>query len=96
MADTPVMQRRTHNGLAALQRKLERLELDHLRQLALAQHNEIESLREKLRAAEDEAHNADIVCNMWRDIAEERQAATGADITVGITRDGQIGVVHAH
>ena len=68
-------------------RRLEQLKLAHLEQLVALQAEHIEQLQAALERAERDAWNADIVSEQWRYVAEHSGQA------LGITRDGQIGVV---
>lgn len=78
------MSAHTRDPLAALRRRLEKWELEHLRQHAL-------ELQERLERAEEEAARAWESAEFWRDNALELQEALMADgFTVGITRGGQL------
>lgn len=50
---------------------------------------EVLELRERVARAEREAWNADLVAGMWQDAAEQAAAAR-EDVTLAITRDGQV------
>lgn len=50
---------------------------------------EVLELRERVARAEREAWNADLVASMWQDAAEQAAAAR-EDVTLAITRDGQV------
>ena len=78
-------------SLKALQRKLERLELEHLRQHAAKLHTELEAAESALeRACQSEM--------FWQDHAMELQRALYDDThathrCVGITKQGELMVV---
>jgi len=70
--------------LGAMRRRLERWELQHLRQHAL-------ELQERMERAEEEAARAWESAEFWRDNAMELQEALMSDgFTVGITKSGQM------
>lgn len=70
--------------LAAMRRRLEKWELQHLRQHAL-------ELQERLDRAEEEAARAWESAEFWRDNAMELQEYLIEDgFTVGITKQGQM------
>lgn len=76
------------NPLNALQRKLERMELEHLRQHALELHQRLEKLEPELDSAIESAE-------FWQRHAQDLQAALADDYQathrcVGITRDGEL------
>ena len=79
------------SALQRIRRRLERLELEHLRRHAAEQAARIEQLEAKLATAEDEAIDA------WR-CAEEWREATMTNLHqvmemgahVGITREGDV------
>lgn len=74
----------THDPLAAMRRRLEKWELQHLRQHAL-------ELQERLDRAEEEAARAWESADFWRDNAMDLQQALMEDgFTVGITKEGQM------
>lgn len=74
----------THDPLAAMRRRLEKWELQHLRQHAL-------ELQERLDRAEEEAARAWESAEFWRDNAMELQEHLIEDgFTVGITKEGQM------
>jgi hypothetical protein len=72
----------------AIQRKLDRWELEHLRLLAAQQAEQIEELQRRLAWAEDCAER-------WRDDALDLQAQLADSVggVPGLTRDGQLVVV---
>lgn len=73
-------------ALARIQAKLDRWELEHLREHAseLAATNEM--LRERLAAAEERA-------DWWHDQVMSMQEQLADDLCVGMTRDGHLGIV---
>lgn len=79
------------NKLAALKRKLERLELDHLRQLAA-------ELHEKLERAEADAAQANESADFWQRHGMQLQEAFhdgefATHRSIGITKSGELMVV---
>ena len=70
-----------------LQRRLDRWELDHLRQLAKDQAEQIERLTNELHAAEDAAI-------MWQRLSMDRDDAEGPT-AIGLTVEGELMVVPA-
>jgi len=50
---------------------------------------EVLELRERVERAERDAWNAEVVATMWQDAAEQAAAAR-EDVTLAITRDGQV------
>lgn len=73
-----------HDPLATMRRRLEKWELQHLRQHAL-------ELQERLDRAEEEAARAWESAEFWRDNAMELQEYLIEDgFTVGITQQGQM------
>lgn len=75
-------------AMLALRRKLETAELDHLRALCLDLHTQLEQITKERDDAIDNA-------NFWGDHAHQLQCELWehTDLTVGITQDGQIGIV---
>lgn len=82
--------------VAAIRKRLDRWELDHLRLHAAQLATELESAKERMESLESEVSSAWSMADMWRDevngLAEDLQAAGK---TVGMTLDGQLGVVVA-
>lgn len=73
--------------IESLRRRLEKWELVHLRALAA-------DLSERLERAENEMNYANDIAEFWRENAMELQRSLYDEgMTVGITKDGQIGVV---
>ena len=79
----------THTpATAAIQRRLERWELAHLRDLAVRQADELDELRRRLAYAEDCAeHWRQDALQLHADVAELAGAAPG------ITQDGRLVIV---
>lgn len=78
MSDQP------RDPLAAIRRRLEKWELDHLRQLAL-------ELQERLERAEEEASRAWESAEFWRENAMSlQQELWDEGATIGITKTGQM------
>lgn len=83
-SDPPAPGVRHLDPLAALRRRLEKWELQHLRQLA-------SELQERLERAEEEAALAWESAERWQQNAIELQEALMAeDFTVGITPEGRL------
>lgn len=81
----------TKRNLQALKRKLERMELEHLRQHALELHEQLEQARYELECAQDSA-------NFWqRDAMNMQEALLDPEYAnarqIGITRSGELLVV---
>ena len=77
----------TDRTLTNLRRRLEKWELDHLRTLCAQQADRIERLETELDIAQESA-------DYWREdaFALTRELMDAGE-TIGLTRDGQIGVV---
>lgn len=80
-------------ALAAIQRKLDRWELEHLRALAASLHDQLEAATRRAEAAEASA-------DAWRDHSWERQAelmALASDpankVDLGLTQSGNVVVL---
>jgi hypothetical protein len=77
--------------LAAIQRKLDRWELNHLRALAASLHEQVEQLESNLERARADAESAWREVDTWRDqvqhLIEELQT-TGR--TVGLSQAGEL------
>lgn len=74
----------------AFQRRLDRLALDQLRQVAAEQAEEIERLRDALWRAEE---HADFCQEQWREL-EAQVASMNSGVSVGITQSGNLTLVH--
>jgi hypothetical protein len=74
-------------ALRRIQAKLERWELLHLREHARA-------LAERLEAAEERAERAEQSAEYWREQVMQIQEQLADDLALGITPDGQIGLVY--
>lgn len=75
--------------LRRLQRRLERWELEHLREHAAALAAQVEDLQQRLQAAES---SADF---WWQQSENLRESAAGDGLQLGLTVDGQVGVLTA-
>lgn len=76
------------NTLASLRRRLHAWELQHLRQLAT-------ELSERLDHAEEDAHRGWLAAEAWReDYFALVQETLEAGESLGMTKDGRIGVLH--
>lgn len=74
----------------AFERRLDRLALDQLRQVAAAQAEEIERLRDALWRAEE---HADFCQEQWREL-EAQVVSMNSGMAVGITQLGNLTLVH--
>ena len=84
--------------IAALRRRLERMELEHLREHALALHEQLEAAQQQLKQTQQELYNADVIAECWRDQALELQRAVDHDThathrCVGLAKTGELMVV---
>lgn len=87
----------TNRQLAALRRKLERLELDLLRRVVAWQGERIEQLQDENARLADEAAEADRFAHFWReqhDALQDAYYSGSAPPAVGVTRDGALVIVH--
>jgi hypothetical protein len=73
-------------AIVSIRRRLERCELDHLREHVAEQAERIEQLERELGWAEDTA-------DMWRHTAEAAQEHLDDGVRIGITVDGAVGIV---
>jgi hypothetical protein len=84
--------------LMVIQRRLERLELEHLRRHSLDLHQRLEDALVAVSRAEESARRADDIAEQWREnfmSLQEYLMESEPDSTIGITRDGAVGVVHS-
>ena len=80
--------------VAAIRRRLERWELDHLRALAAQQAMQLEEERAAHERTRECLESAERFGDFWRERFDELAAdLIAAGETVGITRDGQVGIV---
>ncbi len=77
--------------LKAIQRKLDAWELEHLREHAAALAELVDQQSAEIERLKSELAWADDCAEMWQNAANALQESTGA--TIGITREGQMGVV---
>ena len=75
--------------LRRLQRRLDRWELEHLREHAAALAAQVEDLEQRLQAAES---SADF---WWQQVEQLRESAVADGLQLGLTIDGQVGVLAA-
>lgn len=81
----------TAKTIKALRKRLERWELEHLRQLAASLADRLEAAEQRIEALEVEAARAWDTAEAWREDAQrlvEELEAAGA--TVGLTQDGAL------
>lgn len=79
--------------LAKLQRRLERWELEHLRDHAAQLDAALTAARETISKLQDELAGAESRAEWWREQVMQMQEDMPDDLAIGITRDGQMGVV---
>ena len=92
------MSRAPHSrATARIQRRLERLELDHLRQHAAEQAQRIEELEAQVEQLTREVYWADGRADMWADahnrLAEHLEDGTEDARCIGLTQKGDLLVV---
>lgn len=73
-------------SIVRIRRRLERCELDHLREHCAEQAERIEQLERELRWADESA-------DMWQRSAEAMQEHLDDSARIGITVDGAVGIV---
>ena len=77
--------------IAAMRRRLERWELDHLRTLASQLQSQLEEERAEHERTRERLDRAEAWAESWhRDFMDLTQELMDAGRTVGLTRDGQI------
>lgn len=79
--------------LKRLRQRLERWELHHLREHARQLSDRIDDLQAELSAARSQLADADASADWWRDQVMDMQDTLREDLAIGITQDGQIGIV---
>ena len=80
-------------GLTRLYRRLERDTLTHLRQHCAEQAARIDQLEAQVESLQRDLSNAEMAAEMWHQVAFD--AAADHDVPIGVTRDGQVGIVTA-
>lgn len=80
-------------GLTRLYRRLERDTLTHLRQHSAEQAARIDELEAQVQRLQRDLGNAEMDAEIWHQVAID--AAAGHDLPIGVTRDGQVGIVTA-
>ena len=80
-------------GLTRLYRRLERDTLTHLRQHCAEQAARIDQLEAQVERLQRDLRNAEMAAEMWHQVAFD--AAADHDVPIGVTRDGQVGIVTA-
>lgn len=88
----------TNRNLQALKRKLERMELEHLRQHALELHERLEQAEARAFRAESEAADAWESADFWqRDAMNMQEALLDPEYAnarqIGVTKSGELLVV---
>lgn len=81
-------------GLSRLYRRLERDTLTHLRQHSAEQAARIEELEAQVERLQRDLGNAEMAAEQWYQAAVD--AAALHDVPIGVTRDGQVGIVTAN
>lgn len=84
---TPQRARHTRETLR-IQRRLERAELEHLREVVATQGQQIEQLQHDLACAEDQA----IFWSRMHDLEQDLRAE-GSNAAIGLTHAGEVGIV---
>lgn len=80
--------------VAAIKKRLDRWELDHLREHAAQLATRLDDAQARISALESEASTAWQCADMWRDQANELvEDLQAAGQTVGMTQDGHLSVV---
>lgn len=79
--------------VAQIRRRLERAELDLLREVVSDQAARIEALEAELAEANRAADWADTRADLFQDMANA--LADQTDAQIGITRAGEVGVIHS-
>ena len=85
----------TNLTLRRLQRRLELLELDHLRQFVVYQAARLEATEAALRRAERDANEAERMAEFWQSQVFELADHLPPGDHLGVTQDGALGIVHA-
>lgn len=83
------------NALGSIQRKLDRWELQHLREHAAHLATQAEQLEGQLQLLQARLEHAESVADFWREQVLQLQADLGDELRLGMTADGQLGVVPA-
>lgn len=81
------------SALRAIERKLERWELQHLREHAAQQALRLESLQTELDAARDAADDAEQRAEWWREQVMQLHEDLADDLAIGLGKDGAMGLV---
>jgi hypothetical protein len=82
--------------IAALRKRLERWELDHLRALSVSLHDQLEVAHERIQALQSDIDRAWRNAEAWQDDAMELvKALEAAGTEVGITQAGQLVAIDA-
>ena len=79
--------------LRRIQRRLEALELEHLREHCRQQAERIEALEERIEALNDDVIAADRQSEFWRESCFNLTQEIGSEAEVGMTQDGQLGLI---
>lgn len=79
--------------LRRIQRRLEALELEHLRRFVSQQAERIEALEERTSSLMDDLGAAERMGEFWRESCFSLTEEIGSDVQVGLSKDGQIGLI---
>ena len=94
MPRIPIEQKSPADVIAAMRRRLERWELEHLRALVAQLAMQLEEERAAHERTRECLESAESFGDFWKDRFDDLAADLMADgEQIGITRDGQIGIV---
>lgn len=82
-----------NRALARIQAKLDRWELEHLRQHARDLADRLEELVAERDVLRDQVANAEGRAEWWREQVMAMQEQLDEAVTIGITKDGAMGIV---
>lgn len=80
-------------ALAATARRLDRLALEQLRDVAAQLHEQLEKANTRISDLERELRWADSAAEMWQQATFELQESLGAGHALGLTTSGELHVV---
>lgn len=83
------------NALLAIQRKLDKWELDHLREHAAQMATQAEHLEAQLQMLQARLEHAESVADYWREQVLQLQDELSDDVRLGMSSDGTLGLVDA-
>lgn len=82
-------------ALRSIERKLERWELQHLRDHAAQLAQQVELLQDELTLLRAQVAHADQAAEFWHEQVVHIQEGLADDLALAITPEGEMGVVHA-